>query len=64
MAEHKLKVKPDSRKVPLPRINQLVEANARLLRFLNTYSSYHQVPLAWEDKEKTTFITPLGPTAT
>ena len=34
--------------------------NARLLSFLDAYSGYHQVPLAWEDEEKTAFITPFG----
>jgi hypothetical protein len=30
------------------------------LSFLDTYSGYHQISLAIDDEEKTTFITPFG----
>src|SRR6266540_730530 len=42
---------------PLPRINQLAvaTANAHVLSFLDAHSGYHQVSLAREDEEKTTF---------
>ncbi|GKV24304.1 hypothetical protein SLEP1_g33931 [Rubroshorea leprosula] len=42
---------------PMPNINKLVEAasgNERL-SLLDAYSSYHQVPMALEDEEKTSF---------
>nr|AAL91598.1 Putative gag-pol precursor [Oryza sativa Japonica Group] len=46
----------------LPRIDQLVDSTAgcELLSFLDAYSSYHQISMAKEDEEKTTFITPFG----
>jgi hypothetical protein len=31
-----------------------------LLSFLDAYSSYHQINLAIDDEEKTSFITPFG----
>jgi hypothetical protein len=47
---------------PLPQIYQIIDSIAlcKLLSFLDTYSSYHQISLAVEDEEKTTFITPFG----
>jgi hypothetical protein len=35
-------------------------ASCELLSFLDAYSGYHQISLAIDDKEKTTFITPFG----
>jgi hypothetical protein len=34
-------------------------ASCELLSFLNAYSGYHQISLATDDKEKTSFITPF-----
>ncbi len=47
---------------PLPRIDQIVDSTAGcdLLSFLDAYSGYHQIFMAEEDEEKTTFITPCG----
>nr|ABA97656.1 retrotransposon protein, putative, Ty3-gypsy subclass [Oryza sativa Japonica Group] len=47
---------------PFPRIDQLVDSTAgcELLSFLDAYSGYHQISMAKEDEEKTTFITPFG----
>nr|CAH66330.1 H0813E03.7 [Oryza sativa] len=47
---------------PLARIDQLVDSTAgcELLSFLDAYSGYHQISMAKEDEEKTTFITPFG----
>jgi hypothetical protein len=44
---------------PLPRICQIVDSTAscELLSFLDAYSGYHQISLAVDDEEKTTFIT-------
>jgi hypothetical protein len=46
----------------LPRIDQVVDSTAgcSVLSFLDCYSEYHQISLAKEDEEKTTFITPFG----
>jgi hypothetical protein len=46
----------------LPRIDQVVDsiAECSILSFLDCYSGYHQISLAKEDEEKTTFITPFG----
>jgi hypothetical protein len=46
---------------PLPRICQIVDftATCKLLSFLDAYSGYHQISLARDDKEKTSFITSL-----
>src|SRR6187455_68453 len=46
----------------LPRIDQVVDsiAGCSRLSFLDCYSGYHQISLAKEEKEKTTFITPFG----
>jgi hypothetical protein len=47
---------------PLPRICQIVDSttSCELLSFLDTYSGYHQISLAVDDEQKTTFITPFG----
>jgi hypothetical protein len=47
---------------PLPRIDQIIDSTAGCARlsFLDAYSSYNQIKLKKEDKEKTTFITPYG----
>jgi hypothetical protein len=46
----------------LPRIGQVVDSTAgcSVLSFLDCYSGYHQISLAKEDEEKTSFITPFG----
>jgi hypothetical protein len=46
----------------LPRIDQVVDSTAgcSMLSFLDCYSRYHQISLAKEDEEKTTFITQFG----
>ena len=47
---------------PMPRIDQLVDATAGHPRmsFLDAFQGYHQILLALEDQEKTTFVTPTG----
>jgi hypothetical protein len=47
---------------PLPCICQTVNSavSCELLSFLDAYSGYHQISLAIDDEEKTTFITPFG----
>ena len=47
---------------PLSRIGQIVDATSRyeMLSFLDAFSGYHQIPMAPEDEEKTSFITPHG----
>ena len=47
---------------PMPRINQLVDAIVGHLRmsFLDVFQGYHQIPLALDDQENTTFVTPTG----
>jgi hypothetical protein len=44
---------------PLPHICQIIDSmmSCELLSFLDTYSGYHQISLAVDDEEKTTFIT-------
>ena len=46
----------------MPRIDQLVDVTAGhpWMSFLNAFQGYHQIPLALEDQEKTTFVTPTG----
>jgi hypothetical protein len=46
----------------LPRIDQVVDSTAgsSMLSFLDCYSGYHQIILAKEDEEKTSFITTFG----
>lgn len=47
---------------PLPHINQLIDNTIghELLSFLDTFSSYNQIPMEEDDQEKTTFITLRG----
>ena len=47
---------------PLPRIDQLIDANIGhpQMSFLDVFQGYHQIPLALDDQEKTTFLTPTG----
>ncbi len=47
---------------PLSKIDQLVDATAEhdRMSFLDAFQGYHQIALSSEDREKTTFITPLG----
>ena len=47
---------------PMPKINQLVDATVGHPRmsFLDAFQGYHQIPLALDDQEKTTFVTPIG----
>ena len=47
---------------PLPRIDQLVNATVGYSRmsFLNAFQGYHQILLALDDQEKTSFVTPVG----
>jgi hypothetical protein len=51
---------------PLPRIDSLVDAAAtsELMSLLDCYSGYHQIWMKKEDEPKTSFITPVEPTAT
>lgn len=46
----------------LPQIDQIVDSIAghEMFSFLDAFSGYHQIPMAPEDEEKTTFITPHG----
>ena len=46
----------------LPQIDQLVDATVGHPRmsFLNAFQGYHQIPLAFDDQEKTSFVTPIG----
>jgi hypothetical protein len=46
---------------PLPHICQIIDStvSCELLSFLDVYSGYHQISLAIDDEEKTTFITPF-----
>jgi hypothetical protein len=46
----------------LPRICQIVDSmvTCELLLFLDAYSGYHQISLAIDDEEKTSFITSFG----
>jgi hypothetical protein len=50
----------------LPRIDQVVDSTigCSMLSFLDYYSGYHQISLAEEDQEKTTFITLFGHSVT
>ena len=47
---------------PIPRIDQLVDATVGHPRmsFLDAFQGYHQIPLALDDQEKTTFVTLVG----
>ena len=46
----------------MPRIDQLVNATVSHPRmsFLDAFQGYHQILLALDDQEKTTFVTPVG----
>ena len=46
----------------MPRIDQLVHATIGHPRmsFLDVFQGYHQIPLALDDQEKTTFVTYTG----
>lgn len=48
--------------IPLPRIDQLVDATAAHARlsFMDAYLGYHQIAMDADDMEKTAFITPRG----
>ena len=47
---------------PMPRIDQLVDATMGHPRmsFLDAFQRYYQIPLALDDQERTTFVTPIG----
>ncbi|KAM0854748.1 hypothetical protein ACQ4PT_050237 [Festuca glaucescens] len=47
---------------PLPRIDQVVDSTAGcdLLCFLDAFSGYHQIKMAIQDEENTSFITSVG----
>ena len=47
---------------PVPKIDQLVDATIGHPRmsFLDTFQGYHQIPLALDDQEKTSFVTLIG----
>ena len=47
---------------PMPKIDQLVDATVShpQISFLDAFQGYHQIPLALDDQEKTTFVTPIG----
>ena len=46
----------------MPKIDQLVDATVGhpWMSFLDAFQGYHQIPLALDDQEKTTFVTPIG----
>ena len=46
---------------PIPRIDQLVNATVShsQMSFLDAFQGYHQIPLALDDQEKTSFVTPI-----
>ena len=47
---------------PMPQIDQLVDTTVGhpWISFLDAFQGCHQIPLALDDQEKTTFITPTG----
>jgi len=47
---------------PLPNIDKLVDNSSgyKLLSFMDAYSRYNPIPMAEEDKQKTTFMTESG----
>ena len=47
---------------PMSRIDQLVDATVGYpwMSFLDVFQGYHQLLLALDDQEKTTFVTPIG----
>ena len=46
----------------MPKIDHLVDATVGYpwMSFLDAFQGYHQIPLALDDQEKTTFVTPIG----
>ena len=46
---------------PMPRIDQLVDLIVchSQMSFLDTFQGYRQIPLALDDQERTTFVTPI-----
>ena len=46
----------------MPKIDQLVDATVGhpWMSFLDAFQDYHQIPLALDDQEKTSFATPIG----
>ena len=46
----------------MPKIDQLVDAivGHPWMSFFDTFQGYHQIPLALDDQEKTTFVTSIG----
>ena len=46
----------------MPRIDQLVDATVGhpWMSFLDAFQGYHQIPLALDDQEKTSFVTLVG----
>ena len=46
---------------PMPRIDQLVDATMGhpWISFLDAFQGYHQIPLALDDQEMTTFVIPI-----
>ena len=46
----------------MPKIDQQVDAivGHPRMSFLDAFQGYHQIPLALDDQEKTTFVTPIG----
>ena len=47
---------------PMPQINQLVDTTVGHpgMNFLDAFQGYHQIPLALDNQEKTTLVTPTG----
>ena len=47
---------------PLPKIDKLVDSTAghELMSFMDAFSAYHQIPLAKEVQEKTSFVIDTG----
>ena len=47
---------------PMPKIDQLVDAivGHPRMSFLDAFQGYHQILLALDNQEKTTFVTPIG----
>lgn len=47
---------------PIPKIDQLVDVTFGhpIISFLDAFQGYHQIALALENQEKTSFTTPIG----
>ena len=47
---------------PMPRIDRLVDATIghHQMSFLDAFQGYHQIPLALDDQERTTFVIAVG----